>query len=349
MTMSKRRTALVAVLGLIVAAALVMAIATLAPVGPVAWGVAPGASDDRPWLAVAPGRVEALSGQIRIAAPVAGLVDKVLVKANDIVFAGEPLIRIADEELKARLAAMQAQVEVRKRARDQARASGKADDRRDAEDAVADAEAAVREAQVALDRAAAEWRANSGPGAAVIGARSELARARDQLTKRLEELRKVEANAPLLTATEGQLAVARADAATARAALDKMTIRAPIDGTVLQVNARAGELAVPGATQPLVMLANVSALRVRAELDERDLAAIKVGQAVTVRARGIPRTRVRGETSPRSRRWSSQAVSMRAHCAARPTSTSCEVMVELARPGPLTIGMKSDVYFHAGK
>jgi multidrug resistance efflux pump len=38
------------------------------------------------------------------------------------------------------------------------------------------------------------------------------------------------------TSLEGQLSIARSEYAVARAALDKMTVRAPSDGTVLPVN-----------------------------------------------------------------------------------------------------------------
>jgi HlyD family secretion protein len=69
-----------------------------------------------------------------------------------------------------------------------------------------------------------------------------------------------------------------------QAAIEKLTIRAPIGGTVLQINARAGELATPSATQPLLLLGDISAMRVRAELDERDFGEIKIGQPVLVRA-----------------------------------------------------------------
>ena len=75
------------------------------------------APDDRRWQAVAPGRVESLSGEIKIAAPVVGLIGEVLVKPNDKVSAGEPLIRLHDNEIQARLAATEAQIAVRKRTR----------------------------------------------------------------------------------------------------------------------------------------------------------------------------------------------------------------------------------------
>src|SRR5712691_3127261 len=63
------------------------------------------AAEEKRWLAVAPGRVEPLSGVIRVAVPVMGVIGEVLVRANDKVFAGEPLIRLVDPEVRARLGA----------------------------------------------------------------------------------------------------------------------------------------------------------------------------------------------------------------------------------------------------
>ena len=71
---------------------------------------APTSSPDKRWLAVAPGRVEPPSGKIKVAAPAVGIVSKVLVKVNDTVFAGEPLILLNDDEIQSRYAAAEAQV-----------------------------------------------------------------------------------------------------------------------------------------------------------------------------------------------------------------------------------------------
>ena len=92
-------------------------------------------SPDKRWLAVAPGRVEPPSGMIKVAAPAVGIVSKVLVKVNDTVFAGEPLILLNDDEIQSRYAAAEAQAGMRKRLRDEQPATGKAADRRKAEDA----------------------------------------------------------------------------------------------------------------------------------------------------------------------------------------------------------------------
>ena len=111
-----------------------------------------GAAERQALAAVAPGRVEPPSGIIKVAAPTIGIVSKVLVKVNDTVFAGEPLILLNDDEIMARYAAAEAQAAMRRRLRDEQAASGKAGERRRAEDAVAEAETAVFDAQTPWTR-----------------------------------------------------------------------------------------------------------------------------------------------------------------------------------------------------
>jgi HlyD family secretion protein len=324
-----------------------MAIAAIAPVKPGVWGMSADVSKEKHWQAVAPGRVEPCSGQIKVATAVIGVVDKVLVKTNDKVFAGEPMIHLADDELRARLAAAETQVALRERARDERSATGSAKTRRKAQDAVADAERAVYDARSVVDRAATKWRAKGGPDADLTAARLALTRAQNELSTRQQELRALDDD-PLPTATEGQLSVARSEYAVARAALDKMTVRAPIDGTVLQINVRVGELVTPGSPQPPLQLADLSALCVRAELDERDLGSIKVRQAVTVQAAAFPGREFEGIVSsiaplvepghlepPGSRNQTDVDV--------------VQVMVELMGSSQLSVGMKADAYFASDK
>ena len=236
---------------------------------------------DKRWLAVAPGRVEPVSGLIRIAAPVVGVVDEVLAKANDKVFAGQPLVRLRDQEARAQLASVTAQVAMRKRIRNKESASSGAAAQRKAEDAVADAEAAVFQVRSLLDRAVAERRAGRGSDAGVAAARSGLKRAEEYLVEQTDELRRIAPDAPLPTVAEGQLKITRSELSASRAGLEKLTIRAPIDGTILQIKARPGEVVSP-STPPLVELGDTSALRVRAEVDERDIEKIKPRQSVQI-------------------------------------------------------------------
>jgi len=301
-------------------------------------------AEEKRWLAVAPGRIEPLSGLIRVATPVMGVIGDVLVGTGDTVFAGEPLIRLVDHEVRARLAAAETQVALRRRLRNKESASSGAAARRRAEDAVADAEIAASEARSFVDKTAVDRRAGRGSDADVEAARSGLTRAQVRLVQQKAELRRIEADAPLPTPAEGQLNIARSELLAAQATLEKMVIRAPIDGTILQINAKAGELASPSATQPLVLLGNVSALRVRAELDERDIEKIKVGQSVLVRPAAFRDREIAGTVA-----FIAPLVEAGRHNALGQRNMTdvdvVEVLVSLGQPGPLTVGMKVDVYF----
>jgi HlyD family secretion protein len=347
MNMSMRNAVIVVIPGLVLALSLIAAfVAVSRNGGPPAILAAPAQQNDKRWLAVAPGRVEPPSGIIKVAAPTIGIVSKVLVKVNDMVFAGEPLILLNDEEIMARYSAAEVQAAMRRRLRNEQSVTGKANERRNAEDAVFDAETAVFNAQAAVDRAAIQWRASGAPAATLTDARSALASAQDELARRQATLRAIDA--PLPTPNEAQTASARGDVAFARVNLEKLKIRAPIDGTVLQLNINPGELAAPSALQPLLSIANLATLNVRAELDERDISEIKVGQAATVRAAAFPGKEFAGTVASiaplvEPSRLGSRGPNSRADVDA------VEVVVKLAQPGLLTAGMKVDVYFGQDK
>ena len=67
------------------------------------------AAEDTRWLAIAPGEVEPGSGEIKIGSSVAGRIAEVLIKAKDRVFAGELLVRLEDDDLRARVKVAEAQ------------------------------------------------------------------------------------------------------------------------------------------------------------------------------------------------------------------------------------------------
>ena len=353
--MSKRMTALLIVASLAFVSVLVAVVApdwsddsSMPATAKATDNAADKATGDKRWLAVAPGRVEPRSGMIKIASPAIGLIDRVLVKANDTVFFGEPLIQLKDDELQAKLMAAEAQATARWRARNEQSSTGKADVRRKAEDALAYAERAVFNAQAAVDKAAAQWRASGEPDTSLTKARADLAKAEDDFAARVAALRKAATDDPLPTSLDSQFTAARADYAIARAMLDRMTIRAPIDGTVLQVNARAGELTAPSSPQPLLLLANISALRVRAEVDERDVINIKAGQSVAVIAAAFPGREFDGKVSSVAPIVEPSQLGARGQTN-RSDVDAVEVMVELAQPGLLKVGMGVDVYFRQDK
>ena len=68
-----------------------------------------------------------------------------------------------------------------------------------------------------------------------------------------------------------ELSQAKADLESARTELDRLTVRAPVDGQVMQLKIHLGEFAPAGVlAQPLILLGGVEPLNVRVNVDEND-------------------------------------------------------------------------------
>ena len=210
----------------------------------------------------------------------------------------------------------------RKRARNDQSTPAGAADRRKAEDAVADAERAIVDARSALDRVAVEWRAGGAHRRPISRRRAPLVARAGSSARAARCAREAQGGArrrlPTPIGGRAQRGARRMDAGAGGAGEDR--IRAPIDGTVLQVDARKGELAVPSLEPALLVLGDVSALRVRAEVDEQYLGRMRVGQRVVVRAAAFAAatSTARSRRSPAS---SVRAASIRAARASSTTST----------------------------
>lgn len=86
---------------------------------------------------------------------------------------------------------------------------------------------------------------------------------------------------------EGQLAQAQANVESAETDLERMTIRAPVDGQVLQLKVRPGEFAPTGVlAQPLILLGSVDRMNVRVDVDENDAWRVKAGAHAVAFVRG---------------------------------------------------------------
>jgi HlyD family secretion protein len=308
-----------------------------------------GLAVESPWDAVALGRVEPRSREIKITAPAPSRIADVLVKANDEVLAGELLIRLDDEEASARVAAAEAQVALRKRARNDQPTPAGSVERRRAEDAFADAERALLDARYTLDRVMAERRAGSSQ-ADLDAAGSAFSRAQDHLNEQRNTLAKLRAapDTALPSRLEGELNVARAELTLAQAALEKTRIRAPFDGTVLQVDAMKGETAAPLSEPALLVLGDVSALRVRAEVDEQYLGKIRVGQRVLLRAAAFRGREFEGKVLSIAHIVGPSRINSRGSRKFNDVDV-LEVVVDLSNPDPLVVGEQVDVFFSSGR
>ena len=81
--------------------------------------------------------------------------------------------------------------------------------------------------------------------------------------------------------------LAKAKLDLARQHYDDTILRTPFDGSVLEILKREGEGSRPSDPEPAVIFGDVSRLRVRAEIDERFVAGLRVGQEAVVFGRGL--------------------------------------------------------------
>lgn len=104
-----------------------------------------------------------------------------------------------------------------------------------------------------------------------------------------------------IAVAEARVAAAIARRDQTRAALDRLTVRSPIEGEVLAVKARAGELYSPGG-DALVIVGDTRLLRVRMDVDERDIAKVVNGAPAFVTSSAYPDRRFEGRVVEIARR-----------------------------------------------
>jgi len=203
-------------------------------------------------VVVAPGQVEPVHDAVKLTFGAHGRIAEILVNEGDQVRAGQVLARLDDRLAKARVAASETALAQMKARHLLARHGPRA---RSIAVARVEADAATAAAQL-LD---AE-RANS------------------------EQLGQVAGAAVDAEDTAARIVAAQAELDAARIALDQTVLIAPTDGVILRRAAEVGALVTPGGPTPMLSMADLRQLEIRAEIDEADVAGIAPGQAAYVTA-----------------------------------------------------------------
>lgn len=98
---------------------------------------------------------------------------------------------------------------------------------------------------------------------------------------------------------EHSIEIARARIEEAQKDLDNTTIAAPMDGVVTALNAEIGETVIVGTTNNpgsvIMEIADLSEMLVKAQIDESNIAPVKVGQQATVFINAYPDREFEGE------------------------------------------------------
>lgn len=298
------------------------------------------------WAASATGRIEPKDGEVRVSAEVPGRIVEVVAHTNDQVIAGDPLVFLDADDLGPKLDAAESEAAVRVRERDEEPETGVALERRQAEDALNESERARFRAQRAFDTAYREAKRGGGDADAVTAAREKLEAARKQAADDRAKLDAVLAkpDLPPPSRLESALWIARTDVAQVENAIEKTTIRAPANGSILNVWARVGEIAQPSPDAALLLFGDLSGLRVRAEVEERDVTKIRVGQRIVVRADAFPDKDFEGVVTQVAPALGTPRITSRGP--RRPNDVEVlEVLAAIDAGTPLLTGMRVDVFF----
>ena len=296
------------------------------------------------WAASAPGRIEPKGGEIRISPQGSGRITDVMVAVNDKVTSGDLLVKLDDTEIEARLAAADAEASVRRRDRDQENVTGAARDRRTAEDAAFAAERLHSLNRSELDRWLVARKTGLASDADVSKARDTVVKARDQMEAARLALRRVLSDtAPAQTRLEAALAAARAELSVVDAASERLRIRAPKDGTILQLAATAGESVAPSPENILLIMGDVSSLRVKAEIEERDIGKVRIGQVAVIKSDAFPGREFEGRVATFAQSLAPSKMGPKGPRRVADTDV-LEVTIELIGQPPLLPGMRVDVF-----
>ena len=229
---------------------------------------------------IAPARVEPVRDPVQLGFESPGRIVAIEVDEGDAVKAGQVLARLDDRLAHARVAAAEAVLAQAKARYTFARRGPRNEDvaaaRAEAEAAAAaathrDAEQLRSEALGKTGALASSAVEADGAAARVAKAQAAAASARYASLAKGTRLEQVEEAAAAIT-------LAQAELEAAKVALDQTALRAPTDGVILRRIAEVGAIITPTVAITVVTLADLSQLELRAEIDEADIAAIRVGQ-----------------------------------------------------------------------
>jgi HlyD family secretion protein len=258
---------------------------------------------------VASGTMEPLV-RVPVISEVPGIISAVLVEEGDRVERGQPLFELDRERLEARLNERRAELDLR-------RASGRYD--------------LVGRAEAERDRAKRELARISELYERNVAARREREDAEHEL--RVAEISVRDARAEV-AARRAAVAQAREMLRQAERDLANVVVRAPIDGVVIE---REGEIgrAVADVTSSggtiIAVVADDQRIRLIAEVDENDIALVRIGQEAAVSIDAFPEERFPG----RVRKISSAGT-------VEGNVSNFEVEIQLDPDERLRVGMSSD-------
>jgi len=303
-----------------------------------------------PAVIAAPGRVEAVSEEIRVSSQLSGRLKTVLVEEGDRVQRGQVLAEIENDDYRARVAAAEAELAQREAELRRTVNGARTQER-------GEAQAGMQAAQAVLDNSKSEAERRRGLADRNIISRDEadryerqyrVARAQYEQASQHFALMDAEAREEDRARAEAAVATAHAQLAEARAFLEKTYIRAPINGVILRKLRHNGESVSTQFDSPVITMADDSALRVRLDVDESDVSKLQVGQRAYVTAEAYGTRRFSGQVIRVGKILGKKNV--RTEEPSEHVDTKIlETLMQLDPGQPLPLGLRVDSFIDTGQ
>jgi multidrug efflux pump subunit AcrA (membrane-fusion protein) len=240
----------------------------------------------------ATGVVRAMVGaEVKVGSRVSGKVERLFANIGDHVKKGDPIAKLEDTDLKARVARAEADVL-------SARAQLRLLKRGARAEEVAEAEATLQQAEAELALATTDAERQAKLLADELISKEDADKARRNLAVARGKVAVAKSRVQLLEhrylPEEIALAAAKVKLAEAgvmetQAILSYATLVAPIDGVVAQVTTQEGETVAAGMNAPtFVTIIDLDKLEVAAYVDEIDIGRVSIGQSATFTVDSFP-------------------------------------------------------------
>ena len=298
----------------------------------------------------APGRVEAVSEEVRVSSELSGRLKSVNVEEGDRVRRGQVLAELENADYRARVATAEAELAQREAEMRRTVNGSRMEERREAE-------AAKQASKAVLENARNEAERRRGLAERAVISRDEadryerayrVAQAEFEQTSEHFALVDAQAREEDRSKAEANVSEARARLSEARAIFEKSFIRAPMDGVILRKLRHTGESVSTQFDSPVMTMADDSVLRVRLDVDETDVAKLEVGQRAYVTAEAYGGRKFEGRVIRVGRILGKKSV--RTDEPTEHVDTKIlETLVELNPGERLPLGLRVDSYVTVGK
>jgi HlyD family secretion protein len=298
-------------------------------------------------VAAAPGRLEGAAETIAIGSSASGVVQEVLVKQGDAVTRGQLLARIECNDIIAEISQHIADNAAAKAIYERLNNGYRPEDIAVSEADLALAQARRAEAEAAYQRTSSLVKSGTSSIALALTTERDFRMSAAQVLAAQNRLTLLKAGPRVEEIAEAK---AREEASersieVAKARLAKCEIRSPVNGTVLHKYVSAGELISIYNPQPLVSVAQTDRYRVRAEVDEKDVTRIRVGQSASIVVDPTSNFRLSGTVVELGRSMGRRQI-LTTDAADKSDHDVMEAVINLNEdPGALPIGLRVSVIF----